>query len=118
MAYIKWVPGELITIAETALFVRQAEKVWDDAEREAFVSFIAAHPEAGDIVPETGGVRKVRWSRSGSGKRGGARVIYYYSDPRRPLYLLMVYAKARQEDLDPDEKREIRRLTAFLKGKR
>ncbi|GAA0584722.1 type II toxin-antitoxin system RelE/ParE family toxin [Rhizomicrobium electricum] len=118
MAYIRLMSGGLITIAETALFVRQAEEVWDDAEREAFVSFIAAHPEVGDIVPETGGVRKVRWSRSGSGKRGGVRVIYYYCDPRRPLYLLMVYAKARQENLDPEEKREIRKLTAVLKGRR
>lgn len=117
MAYSSSMSGGLITIAETALFVRQAEKIWDDAEREAFVSFIAAHPEAGDIIPETGGVRKVRWSRADSGKRGGTRVIYYYCDPRRPLYLLMVYAKPRQEDLDSDEKREIRKFTAVLKGK-
>lgn len=118
MAYILDMPGGLITIAETALFVRQAEKVWNDAEREAFVSFIAAHPEAGDVIPDTGGVRKVRWSRSGSGKRGGVRVIYYYCDLRRPIYLLMMYAKARQENLDPEEKREIRKLTAVLKGRR
>lgn len=66
-------PDKLITVAETALFMRQAEKVWSDAEREEFVSYIAANPKAGDVIPETGGVRKVRWNREGSGKRGGAK---------------------------------------------
>ena len=109
--------GRLITVAETAVFVHQAASVWDDAEREEFVSFIAANPEAGDVIPETGGVRKVRWSRAGMGKRGGVRVIYFYHDANRPLYLLMVYAKARKEDLEPGEKRTVRELTALLKGK-
>jgi mRNA-degrading endonuclease RelE of RelBE toxin-antitoxin system len=111
-------PQRLITIAETPLFMRQAEEVWDDTEREAFVNFIAWNPEAGDVIPETGGVRKVRWSRSGKGRRGGARVIYFYHNAHRPLYLLMVYAKARREDLTPDEKRTVRKLAALLKGQR
>ncbi len=104
-----------ITVAETPLFVRQAESVWNDAERETFVQFIARHPAAGDLIPETGGVRKMRWTRAGSGKRGGVRVIYFYHDPGRPLYLLMVYAKARREDLSADEKRAVRALAAVLK---
>jgi hypothetical protein len=103
---------------ETATFVRQSEDVWEDAEREAFVNFIAWNPAAGDIIPETGGVRKVRWSRSGKGRRGGARVIYFYHNVDRPLYLLMVYAKARREDLTPDEKQTVRKLAAVLKGER
>jgi len=56
------------------LFVSQAERVWSDAEGEEFVDFIADNPEAGDLIPETGSVRKVRWSRAGSGKQGGVRV--------------------------------------------
>jgi len=109
------VPRKLLTVAETPLFVRQAEAVWDDAEREAFVDFIAANPEAGDMIPETGGVRKVRWARAGTGKRGGTRVIYFYHDADRPLYLLLVYAKARREDLSADEKKTVRKLAALLK---
>jgi hypothetical protein len=105
-----------MTVAETPLFLRQAASVWDEAEHEAFVAFIASHPAAGDVIPDTGGVRKVRWSRAGSGKRGGARVIYFYHDAGRPLYLLMVYAKAQREDLTPDEKRAVRALAAVLKG--
>jgi hypothetical protein len=110
-------PDRLITVAETALFVRQAENVWNDAEREEFVSYIASNPKAGDVIPETGGVRKVRWSRKGAGKRGGVRVVYFYADPARPLYLLMVYAKARKEDLSAEEKRTVRSLALVLKGR-
>ena len=105
-----------ITVAETPLFVRQAAAVWDEAEREAFVNFIARNPAAGDVIADTGGVRKIRWARAGAGRRGGARVIYFYHGAARPLYLLMVYAKARQEDLTADEKRTVRRLAAVLKG--
>jgi len=107
----------LITVAETALFVRQAEEVWSDTEREEFVNYIAGNPKAGDVIPETGCVRKVRWNRKGSGKRGGVRVVYFYADPGRPLYLLMVYAKARKEDLSAEDKRAVRSLVLILKGR-
>jgi hypothetical protein len=105
-----------ITVAETPLFARQAEEVWSEGERDEFVNFIARNPELGDVIPDTGGVRKVRWTRAGSGKRGGVRVIYYYHDPNRPLYLLMVYAKAQRENLSADEKRAVRKLATLLKG--
>jgi hypothetical protein len=59
MAYIAGVARRFITVAETPLFSRQARDVWDDAEREAFVDFIARNPEEGDLIPETGGVRKI-----------------------------------------------------------
>jgi hypothetical protein len=108
----------LITVAETPLFEKQAASVWDDEEHAAFISFIARNPEAGDIIPETGGVRKLRWSRTGSGKRGGVRVIYFFHRPDAPLYLLLVYAKARQTDLTPDEKRRVSALVSILKQRR
>ena len=110
--------GKLITVVETPLFVRQAGGIWDDDERLEFVTFIAANPTVGDIIPDTGGVRKVRWSRPGTGKRGGARVVYFYHDDERPLYLLLAYAKGRKEDLSPAEKRKVRELTVRLKGGR
>jgi hypothetical protein len=109
---------KLITVAETPLFVRQAEALWSEAEREEFVNYIAHNPEAGDLIPDTGGVRKVRWRRVGAGKRGGTRVIYFYTDAHRPLYLLMVYAKARKEDLSAAEKSTVRSLAAMLKTRR
>ncbi|MCX7318600.1 MAG: type II toxin-antitoxin system RelE/ParE family toxin [Hyphomicrobiales bacterium] len=67
------------------------------------------------MIPESGGVRKVRWQRSGIGKRGGVRVIYFYYNGNRPLYLLLVYAKAGREDLSPAEKQIVRKLAAMMK---
>jgi hypothetical protein len=58
----------------------------------------------------------VRWARAGTGKRGGARVIYFHHAAERPLYLLMIYSKARRENLTADEKRAVRKLAAILKS--
>jgi len=104
-----------VTIVETPLFLRQTESIWDDGERQALVDFIARNPESGDIIPGTGGVRKVRWSRAGSGKRGGARVIYFYHHADAPIYLLLAYAKAKREDMTPDEKKAVASLATILK---
>jgi mRNA-degrading endonuclease RelE of RelBE toxin-antitoxin system len=92
---------ELITVAEPLTFMRQAESIWSDDEREAFVDFIARNPETGDVIPETGGVCKVRWGMQGRGKRGRARVIYFFHDRDAPIYLLMVYAKGARENICP-----------------
>ena len=61
-----------ITVAETQAFVRSAGTIWSDEERAALIDYVARNPETGDLIPGTGGVRKLRWGRSGSGKRGGA----------------------------------------------
>jgi len=105
----------LVTVVELVTFLRAATKVWGEDEREAFVDYVAANPEAGDVIPDTGGLRKVRWGRQGAGKRSGVRVVYYFYDLERPLYLITVYAKAAREDLNPDEKRTLTALAAELK---
>jgi hypothetical protein len=61
------------------------------------------------------GVRKLRWRRQGTGKRGGVRVIYFYQNAQMPIFLLLIYAKARREDMTPDEKRQVTRLAAALR---
>lgn len=71
-------------------FIRDAADIWSEEERTAFIDYIARNPEAGDIIPDTGGVRKIRWSRRGSGKRGGVRVVYFFYEFGQPLYLLMI----------------------------
>ena len=86
------------TVAETAVFQRYAAEVWSDAERQEFISFIAASPEAGSVIPGSGGCRKVRWSTSGVGKRGGARVIYFLASDE-VVWLLIVYKKAKFDNL-------------------
>lgn len=89
----------MLTVIETAEFSAYAAKVWNDAEREAFVDWIEENPEAGDVVPGSGGCRKVRWSRGGVGKRGGVRVIYYLRLASGQLILLIVYSKAKFDNL-------------------
>ncbi|MGO9060098.1 MAG: type II toxin-antitoxin system RelE/ParE family toxin [Candidatus Binataceae bacterium] len=104
-----------ITVAETRTFVQQADDVWSDDEREAFVDFIARNPEASDIIRDGGGVRKVRWGRQGTGKRGGVRVIYFFHDLDTPLYLLLVYAKAVRTDISLDAKKAVREFAERIK---
>ena len=86
------------TVAETPIFIRYASEIWSEAERQEFITFIAANPEAGALIRSSGGCRKVRWSRSGIGKRGGARVIYFVA-PDEAVWLLIVYTKAKFDAL-------------------
>src|SRR4051795_1898060 len=108
LAYILGMPSVPLTVVETPQFVRQADEVWADEERQEFVDFIARNPEAGDLIPETGGVRKIRWGIQGRGKRGGARVVYFFYDRGVPIYLLMVYAKGVSENISPEAKKLVR----------
>ena len=86
------------TVAETEIFQRYAASIWSESERLEFIDWIAANPLAGDVIPGSGGCRKVRWSRSGMGKRGGARVIYFNVLDGR-IWLLIAYAKAKFDNL-------------------
>jgi len=105
-----------ITVVEVEPFPSKADRVWKEEERLEFISFIASHPMAGDRIPGSGGVRKVRWTRQGKGKRGGVRVIYYYHDPSLPLFLLTVYAKSKKDDLSAEELRAMRKLVVDLRS--
>lgn len=116
MTHISAMLSRLLTVVETDLFVRQADRIWSEEERVALIDHVARNPDDGDLIPGTGGVRKLRWRRAGSGKRGGARVVYFHHHADRPLYLLLAYAKARAEDMTADEKRLVTALAATLKG--
>ena len=105
-----------ITVAETHMFKRQAEKIWGEDELAALVDHLALNPEDGDVIPGTGGVRKLRWGKTGVGKRGGVRVIYFYYRPDCPLYLLLAYAKAQASDLSADEKKAVAAFAATIKA--
>lgn len=77
--------------------------------------FLATNPNSGDIIPGTGGVRKVRYQASGRGKRGGARVIYFYFDDDYPLTALAIYAKNERDDLSPEGKKAVSQIAAAIK---
>lgn len=89
----------MLTIYETPTFVAEAARIWTTEERLEFFAWIAADPEAGVVVPGSGGCRKVRWSRSGAGKRGGARVIYFTRLQDGELWMLLVYPKSARDDV-------------------
>ena len=104
------------TVAETPTFSRQADKLFDEDERRELIDFLAVNPTAGDEMPGTGGVRKLRFGALGRGKRGGARVIYYFGGTDMPIYALLAYAKSARTDLTPAERRTVSALAAALKA--
>ena len=102
------------TVLETIGFLRDCEGVLTEDERSALVAFIAFNPEAGEVMPETGGVRKMRWGVQGRGKSGGVRVIYYLYNERLPIFMLNVFAKNQKANLSKAERNELRRLIPVL----
>jgi hypothetical protein len=102
------------TIAEMPEFIHRCERLLRPQEREALITHLAESPRAGVLVQGTGGVRKLRWAREGSGKSGGVRVIYYYHDTRMPLYLLSVFGKGQKANISKAERNELSRLVKLL----
>lgn len=103
-----------VSVIETPAFVAATRKLMGEVERMILVDYLAFNPAAGDLVPGTGGVRKLRWALEGRGKRGGARVIYFYHDADMPLFALAAYAKNDRADLSQQDRNDFRRLTAAL----
>ena len=89
----------MLTVIEAPVFSRLYSDYWTDDERGAFAAWIAANPESGDVVPGSGGCRTVRWSRAGTGKRGGVRVIHYNQLADGRIYLLLIYAKSAKDNV-------------------
>lgn len=99
----------MYTIIEVPEFQEKADKIWSADERMAFISFLANNPLAGDVVPHSNGLRKIRWGRSGSGKRGGVRVIYYNVLEDGLIFLLTLYTKSEKENLSQREIHHLKR---------
>lgn len=95
----------MFTVVETPTFVRLSDDCWNDEDRTGFITFIAANPDAGDVVPGSGGLRKVR---RGRGKRGGVRVIYYNRLANGEIWLLLVYGKSVQNNIPAHVLRQIK----------
>lgn len=93
----------MFTVIETPTFQKEAAKVWTEAERMDFITWIAENPTAGDVIPGAEGARKVRWSVQGKGKRGGVRVIYFNLSDDELVLLVAVYAKADKANMLPKE---------------
>jgi hypothetical protein len=103
-----------ISVVETPEFLSATRKLMNDEERTLLVEYLAYNPTSGDLIPGTGGVRKLRWGLEGRGKRGGARVIYFHHSAGMPLFALTAFAKNERADLSQQDLKDIRQLTALL----
>ena len=102
------------TVVELGEYLKHAEKLLSEYERDDIVNYLAVHPKAGVIMQGTGGIRKLRWRREGMGKSGGVRVIYYFHDEYIPLYLLTVFGKNEKDNLTKSERNELAKLVRIL----
>jgi hypothetical protein len=102
------------TVVETPGYLRDAEGVFSDAERAAVVEMVATDPECGDLIPGTGGFRKVRVARRGMGKRGGVRIVYILRNESFPVFLIAAYAKNEKANLTQKERNELAKIAEVI----
>ena len=107
----------MLRFVETPLFTAQIVEILSDSEYSKLQTALILQPDLGDLIPGTGGLRKMRWGLPGHGrgKRGGLRVIYYWYVSQSVIYMLMVYSKTKQEDLSSEEKRALRKIAEGFK---
>ncbi|PKO22664.1 MAG: hypothetical protein CVU38_08170 [Chloroflexi bacterium HGW-Chloroflexi-1] len=99
-----------MVIVETSVFTRQVQALLSDDEYRQLQAVRVERPDLGPVIPGGGGIRKVRWATRGQGKRGGARVIYYWAVAHDQLLMLFMYAKSEQEDLTPGQIKILRKV--------
>ena len=104
---VQWSTYKLQTVVETPGYLKAAEAIFSESERDGIVAMVAADPDCGEVMAGTGGFRKVRVARSGIGKRGGARVIYILRNEDFPIFLITAYAKHDRANLTKHERNEL-----------
>jgi len=104
------------TIVELQEYLREAEKVLGDDEKSGIIDALARKPKSGVLITGTGGIRKLRWVRPGTGKSSGVRVIYYYHNQSMPLFLLTLFAKGEKSNLTKLERNELAQLAQILRS--
>ncbi len=97
----------MLTIIESPLFTKLWPEFWSAEEHGEFAIYLACNSEAGDVIQGSGGCRKIRWSRHGSGKSGGVRVIYTVKLRRDAIVLLTIYSKNVQDTIPANILRKI-----------
>jgi len=95
---------------ETPIFTEDVLNLLSDEEYAEFQKYLAANPLAGDVIQQTGGLRKIRWSAQGKGKRSGVRVIYYHLTVDSQIRLMLIYKKGIQDNLTEEQKKMLRQL--------
>jgi len=106
---------DMQSVVETEDFLRDVKSLkLTEGERDAIVSFIAANPMSGDEIKGTGGARKTRFARNSKGKRGGCRVITFYSGKDIPVFLINIFAKNEKTNLTQSEKNRLRAVLSNI----
>ena len=108
----------MIAVAETSYYSKRAAAIMSEDECEVVIEMIARDPRAGDLIPGTGGVRKLRIALEGRGKSGGARLIYYYHNDAWPVLLLEVFPKNQKANLSKAQRNALAKLVTELKASR
>jgi hypothetical protein len=104
----------VLTLVPIGTFEEQARKLLGDAGFEYLLEFLAKRPKAGRVIQGAGGLRKVRMAQPGKGKRGSTRVIYYFQNESKPILLLLIYAKADQENLTSAQKHVLKKYVDVI----
>jgi hypothetical protein len=107
--------AEMQTVVETRHFVARAERLLSENERNELINFLATHPLRVDVLAGTGGIRKVRFARSGRSKSGGVRVIYYFHNAEKPIFLLEIFGKSEKANLTSAERNRLAKIVAEIK---
>ncbi len=102
------------TIVELPEFQKRALGLLKEDEKISIINYLAAHPQSGDLIQGTGGIRKLRWSAQGRGKSGGVRVIYYYHNETIPLFLLTIFGKGEKANISKTERNDLAKFTCVL----
>jgi hypothetical protein len=101
-----------MVIIETSVFTRIIRSLLNDDDYHQLQRVLVQYPDIGELIPGSGGLRKVRWKIEGKGKRGGIRVIYYWMAADNQIWMLYAYPKNRQTDLDREQLKILRDIVA------
>jgi hypothetical protein len=104
----------LITIVELPEYIKRAEKLLSEEERDDLLYYLSSNPKTGTLMQGTGGVRKLRWASKGKGKSGGSRIIYFFYNENIPLFLLTIFSKSEKINLSKSERNELAKLVKEL----
>ena len=99
-------------IIETSVFTRQVQKLLSEEEYRLLQTALIQQPNIGKLLPQSGGLRKMRWSFGEKGKRGGTGIIYFWAVSKEQLLMLFMYAKNQTEDLTVEQ---LKQLVSIIK---
>ena len=100
----------VMVIVETPIFTKQVLSILSDDDYRLLQQVLLERPDAGNVIPGSGGLRKLRWAVEGRGKRGGVRVIYYWFTAQSAVLLLFIYPKNIQDDLTSDQLKKLKKI--------